>query len=147
MEMKVKVTQACLTLCDPMDYTLNGILQAFPFSRGSSQPRDWTQVSSIAGRFFTSWAIKRDEQKAIFMDLEVYFENSTPYDNRRELMSVVVVLIQYLSCVWLFATPQTTTCQDPLSMGSPRQECWHGLPFASPGDLPNPGIEPMSSEL
>ena len=33
------------------------------------------------------------------MDLEIYFENSTPYDNRRELMSVVVVLIQYLSCV------------------------------------------------
>ena len=65
MEVKVKVTQACLTLCDPMDYTLHGILQAFPFSRGSSQPRDWTQVSSIAGRFFTSWAIKRDEQKAV----------------------------------------------------------------------------------
>ena len=47
-----------------MDYTVHGILQArivewvaFPFSRGSSQPRDWTQVSCIAGRFFTSWAI------------------------------------------------------------------------------------------
>ena len=85
--------------------------------------------------------------KSSFMDLEIYFENSTPYDNRRELMSVVVVLIQYLSCVWLCATPQTTTCQDPLSMGFPRQECWHGLPFSSSGDLPNPWIEPMSSEL
>ena len=49
------------TLCDPMDYTLYGILQArvlewiaFPFSKGSSQPRDQTQVSCIAGRFFTS---------------------------------------------------------------------------------------------
>ena len=47
----------------PMDYTIHGIFQArtlewiaFPFSRGSSQPRDWTQVSHIAGRFFTSWA-------------------------------------------------------------------------------------------
>ena len=46
-----------------MDYTVHGILQArilewvdFPFSRGSSQPRDQTQVSHIAGRFFTSWA-------------------------------------------------------------------------------------------
>ena len=55
-------TQSCPTLCDPMDYTVHGILQtrilewvAFPFSRGSSQPRDWTQVSSIAGIFFTSW--------------------------------------------------------------------------------------------
>ena len=60
--MKVKVTQSCLTLCDPKDYTVHGILQArilewvaFPFSRGSSQPRDWTQVSRITGRFFTSW--------------------------------------------------------------------------------------------
>ena len=46
-----------------MDYTVHGILQArtlewvaFPFSRESSQPRDWTQVSCIADRFFTSWA-------------------------------------------------------------------------------------------
>ena len=57
----VQVTQSCLTLCDPMDYTVHGILQArilewlaFPFSRGSSQPRDQTQVSLIAGGFFTS---------------------------------------------------------------------------------------------
>ena len=60
-ERKVKVTQSCLTLCNPMDYTVHGILQAsilewvaFPFSRGSSQPRDQTQVSQIADRFFTS---------------------------------------------------------------------------------------------
>ena len=60
---KVKVTQLCLTLCNPMDYTVHGILQArilewvaFPFSRGSFQPRDQTQVSYIADRFFTNWA-------------------------------------------------------------------------------------------
>ena len=54
--VKVKAAQSCLTLCDPMDYTVHGILQArilewaaFPFSRGSSQPRDGTQVSFIAG--------------------------------------------------------------------------------------------------
>ena len=80
------------------------------------------------------------------MDLGVCFENSTPYDNRRELMSVVV-LIQSLNCIWLFATPQTIAFQDPLSTGFPRQECWHGLPFTSPGDLSNPAIEPMTSEL
>ena len=62
--VKVKVTQSCPTLCDLVDYTVHGILQArilewitFPFSRGSSQPRDWTQVSHFAGGFFTSWAI------------------------------------------------------------------------------------------
>ena len=59
--LKVKVTQSCLTLYDPMDYIVHGILQArilewgaFPFSRGSSQPRDRTQVTGIAGGFFTS---------------------------------------------------------------------------------------------
>ena len=58
--VKVKVAQLCPTLCDPMDYTVHGILQArilewvaVLFSRGSSQPRDQTQVSHIAGRFFT----------------------------------------------------------------------------------------------
>ena len=55
---KVKVAQLCPTLCDPMDYTVHGILQArilegvaFPFSRGSFQPRDQTHVSCIAGGF------------------------------------------------------------------------------------------------
>ena len=62
---KVNVAQSCLTLCDPMDYTVHGILQArilewvaSPFSRGSSQPRDWTQLSRTAGGFFTSWAMR-----------------------------------------------------------------------------------------
>ena len=61
MKVKMKVAQSCPTLCDLMDYTVHGTLQgrilkwvAFPFFRGSSQPRDPTQVSPIAGRFFTS---------------------------------------------------------------------------------------------
>ena len=65
----VLVVQLCLTLRDPMDCSppgssVHGILQArilqwvaFPFSRASSRPRDQTQVSCIAGRFFTIWAI------------------------------------------------------------------------------------------
>ena len=52
-----------------------------------------------------------------------------------------------LSCVRLFVTPWTVACQAPLSMESSRQEYWSVLPFASPGDLPNPGIEPGSSSL
>ena len=59
---KVKVTQSCPTVCNPMDYTVHGILQvnilewvAVPFFGGSSQPReDQTQVSRIADRLFTS---------------------------------------------------------------------------------------------
>ena len=46
-----------------------------------------------------------------------------------------------------FATPWTVAYQAPPSMGFSRQECWSGLPFPSPGDLPNPGIEPGSPAL
>ena len=69
MKSEVKVAQSCLTLCDPMDYIIHGILQArilewvaFPFSRGSSQPRDRTQVFHIAGGFFTSWATREAQE-------------------------------------------------------------------------------------
>ena len=69
-EVKVLVTQSCLTLCDPMDYSppgpsVHGILQArtlewvaIVFSRGSSQLRDQTQDPCIACRFFTVWATR-----------------------------------------------------------------------------------------
>ena len=63
--LKVKAPQSCPTLCDPMDYTVHGIFQArilewvaFPFSRGSSWPRNYTGVSCTADRFFTSWATR-----------------------------------------------------------------------------------------
>ena len=46
-----------------------------------------------------------------------------------------------------FVTPWTVARRAPLSMGFPRQEYWHGLPFPSPGDLPNSGIEPRSPAL
>ena len=52
-----------------------------------------------------------------------------------------------LSRVQLFATPWTVVYQSPPSMGFSRQEYWSGLPFLSPGDLPNPGIEPGSPSL
>ena len=50
------------------------------------------------------------------------------------------VKVKSLSCVWLFATPWTEAHQAPLSMRFSRQEYWSGLPFPSPGDLPNPGL-------
>ena len=51
---------------------------------------------------------------------------------------------QPLSCVWLFATSWTVACQAPLSFEFSRQKYWSGLPFPTPGDLPNPGIVPTS---
>ena len=52
-----------------------------------------------------------------------------------------------LSCVPLFVTPWTVAHQAPPSMEFSRQEYWSGLPFSSPGDLSNPGIEPGSPTL
>ena len=56
-------------------------------------------------------------------------------------------VVQSLSHIQLFATPWTVTCQATLSMGFSRQKYWSGQPFASPGDLPDPGTELPSPAL
>ena len=58
-----------------------------------------------------------------------------------------VVVVWSLICVWLFAISQTVACLGPLSTGFPRQEYWSGLLFPSPGDPPDPGIEPVFPAL
>ena len=68
-------------------------------------------------------------------------------DSYFKLFSLLKVKVKSLSRVRLFATPWTVANQAPLSMGFSRQEYWSGLPFPSPGDLPNPGIEPGSPAL
>ena len=127
-----EVPQSCLTLCDPMDCSppgssVHGILQArilewvaISFSRGSSQARDQTQVSRIAGRRFNLWATREAQKK---------------------------VKVKSLSRVQLFVTPWIAAHQAPLSMRFSMQEYWSGLPFPSPGDFPDPGIKPRSRAL
>ena len=68
LKKKVKVAQPCPALCDPMDYTVHGILQTrklewvdFPFSRESLQPRDWAQIPYTVGGFFTSWVTSKGQ--------------------------------------------------------------------------------------
>ena len=56
------------------------------------------------------------------------------------------VCVRTLSCVWLFVTLWTVAHQAPLFMGFSRQEYWNKLPFPTPGDLPDPGIEPAPLE-
>ena len=130
--------------CDPMDYSLPGssvhrifqarILEwvAISFSRGSSWPRDQTQVSHIVGRCFTLWARDTDIFHAKMgtvkdrngMDLtkaEDVKKRWQEYTERKKEKS--------LSCIWLFATPWTAASQAPPSMGFSRQEYWSGLPF------------------
>ena len=66
LKVKLKVAQSCPTLRYPMDHTVHGIFLAkilewvaVLFSRNSSQPRDWTQISHITGGFFASWGRPR----------------------------------------------------------------------------------------
>ena len=82
-----EVVQSCLTLCDPMDCSLpgssiHGIFQArvlewvaSSFSRGFSQPRDWTWISRIVGRHFTVWATRDGNQKNVPMTLNFTFKS------------------------------------------------------------------------
>ena len=67
--------------------------------------------------------------------------------NLINLIIILKVKVKSLSRVRLFATPWTVAYQAPLSMRFSRQEYWSGLPFPSPGDLSDPGIEPRSPAL
>ena len=150
---KVKVTQSCSTLCDPMDYTVYGILQAgileciaFPFSRGSSQPRDQTLVSHIAGGFLTIRATFAAAAKSLQScpTLCDPIDGSPPGSpipgifQARTLEWVAIsfsnawkwkVKVKSLSRIRLFATPWNAAHQAPPSMGFSRQEYWSGLPW------------------
>ena len=63
------------------------------------------------------------------------------------LLLLLLVLLSHFSCVRLCVTLRTADCKAPVSMEFSRQEYWSGLPFPSPGDLPNPGIEHQSPAL
>ena len=67
--------------------------------------------------------------------------------SRSAIVRVMCVCAQSLSHVLFFATQWTVAHQAPLSTGFSRQEYWSGLPFPSPGDLPDPKIEPLSPVL
>ena len=76
------------------------------------------------------------------------------YNNKQEVgnldsknLKINKVKVKLLSSVRLFVTPWTVAYQASLSMGFSRQEYWSGLPFLSPGDRPDPEIEPRSSAL
>ena len=71
--------------------------------------------------------------------------NTTETPGRKQL--VIIIHTGVLSCIWLFVTAWVVAHQAPLSMGFSRQEYWSGLPFPSPDDLPNLGIELASSEF
>ena len=132
------VAKSCLTLAIPrtvahqaplfMGFFQARILERFPISffKGSSQPRDRTGVSCIAGRFFTDWAT---------ITWVIFWYS---------LRVSSACMPSCFSCVWLFATLWTIACQAPLSMRFSRQESWSGLPCPPLGNLPDPGTKSAS---
>ena len=130
------VTQSCLTLCDPMDSSLPGCS-----SHGIFQTRivEWVAISytpedlpnpgieptsltypALAGRFFTTSATWEALQRQ------------------------PACVLSCFSHVWLFVTLWMVAHQAPLSRVFSRQEYWSGLLCPPPGDLPDPGIKPVS---
>ena len=93
------------------------------------KPRD-TWVSG-----YNEWKFDRERQSACCRDRSLLY--LAPY-NWVHVHAWVLTLLR------LFATPWTVACQAPLSMEFARQKYWRGLPFPTPGDLPNPGIKPAS---
>ena len=137
--------QSHLTLCDPMGcsspgFPVHGILQArilqwvaISFSKESSRPWDRTCVSAVScigTRFFFTTSVT--------LETKSHLQQRYSCGGGGGLVNKV--------CPTL-ATPWIVALLAPLSMGFPRQEYWGGLPFPSPGDLPDPGIEPGSPAL
>ena len=141
------VANSCPTLATPCTvaspvFSVHGVFQArilewvaISFSRGSSRPRDRTLIFCVVDRFFTAEAPGKP--------INIYTHTHT-HTHTHIYMKVKV---RSLSRVRLFVTPWTVAYQAFPSMGFSRQEYWSGLPFPSPGDLPNPGIEPGSPAL
>ena len=73
---------------------------------------------------------------SIHPSIQTLILSRTPFDSL-----LLLYLCQYLSHIWLFVIPWAVAQQAPLPMGLYRQEYWSGLPFPSPRDFPNPGIE------
>ena len=96
----------------------------------------WALNIKSCGRILTFWAIPSIQEMILRYDSWV-------------VLSPLLLSewVKSLSRVQLFVTPWTIAYQAPLSMEFSRQEYWSGLPFPSPGDLPNPGIKPRSPAL
>ena len=96
----------------------------------------WISLQSKGlSRVFSNSTVQKHQFFGV--QLSLYSQLSHPYR----------WIVKSLSHVWLFAIPWTVAYQAPLSMGFSRQWYWSGLPFPSPKDLPNPGIEPGSPAL
>ena len=125
----VLVAQLCLTLCNPVDcspqaslsieFSRQGYWNGLPFSRGSSQPRDWTWVSCIAGRLFTIWATREAALGYKFGKKNFFFFPQFSISPVRSVPSNVTCYMALTILVWLFL-PLFSLCL-PLSLNTLRK--------------------------
>ena len=110
----------------------------------------WSSISHIIIYMFQCYSLKSSHPRLLSQSPKICSLQLCLFCCLAYRVIVTIFLSEWvksLSCVWLFATPWTVAYQDPLSMGFSRQEYWSGLPFSSPGDLPDPGIESQSPTL
>ena len=125
--MKVKSESEVTQASSSMVYTVHGILQArilewvaFPFSRGSSQPRDRTQVSLIAGRFFTSWATGEAQEHWSGQPMGCFSSRSSHPRNRTRVSCIVGrffaswAMREAFLAQWLWANHTTSLSHDSI---------------------------------
>ena len=93
------------------------------------------------------WTVIKVRRDTWFSAIEMMRKSSIAQALKEDPNSGVKAKVKLLSRVWLFVTPQTVAHQPPPPMEFSRQEYWSGLPFPSPGDLPDPGIEPRYPAL
>ena len=140
-EVKVLVAQSCLTLW-ALYNALDSVAHQTPLSMEFSRQEYWSGLPFSSPGDLPDPGIEYGSPA-----LQVDSLPSEPPENACMLKCNYfgyTVVVQSNSCVQLFVTRKTVACQAPLSMGFPRQEYQSGLPFSSPGDLPNPGIKLMS---
>ena len=128
----VLVTQSCPTLCDPMNCS----------PPGSSVHGDSLGKNTGVGSHSLLQRIFLTQGSNPSLPQEGFLPSEPPREAPVERSEM-----KLLSRVQLFAIPLTIAYQAPPSVEFSRQQYWSGLPFPSPGDLPNPGIEPRSPAL
>ena len=142
----VVVAQLCSTLCDPMDCSRPGFPVLHYLLEFAHTHIHWVddiiQPSHPLSHILSLTIICR----TLFHVSVQERKNERKLSN--DMISVKMsAVLSHFSHVWLFVTPWTIADQTLLSVGFSRQEYWNGLPFPSPGDLPDRGIKPTSPAL
>ena len=114
--------------------------------RCNYQPQFHQKGNRFPHRFFLSRVYNKKIFTEIKVELREIITRGTEFP-RYWYAFIGLEWVKSLSHIQLFATPWTVAHQAPWSMGFSRHEYWSGLPFPSPGNLPNPGIEPRSPTL